>query len=166
MLRFAAIHLRTVLLRLAFFTTLWWVLVEGGGRDWAVGAITILAAFGVSLWLWPAVPRRVSLNGLVAFVGFFLVQSIRGGVAVAVLALRPRLNLQPEVRYLTLRLPVGTGRILLADTLSLLPGTVSADLNGDQLCLHVLDRGLIDEAALRAAETRVARLFGLELPSA
>jgi len=155
---------RLWLVRAPLFAALWWVLAEGDGRTWGVGALSVIAAVAASAVLWP--PSRLSLSprGLLVFLGFFLLQSLRGGVAVAALALRPRLRLHPEVRTFVLRLPPGGGRVLLADTLSLLPGTVSAGLLDDELLLHVLDRALLDDADVRATEDKVARLFGLELP--
>lgn len=157
---------RLWLIRVPLFAALWWVLAEGETRAWGVGVATVLAATAASVWLWPPSRAHLSPVGLLAFLAFFAQQSLRGGCTVALLALRPRLRLRPGLRVLPLRLPPGAGRVLLADTLSLLPGTVSAGLCDDELHLHVLDQALVDDADLRAAETRVARLFGLELAHA
>ncbi len=157
---------RLWLTRAPLFAALWWVLAEGETRAWGVGAASVLAATAASAWLWPPSRARLSPLGLLTFVVFFALQSLRGGFTVALLALRPRLRLRPGLHVLPLRLPPGAGRVLLADTLSLLPGTVSAGLCDDALHLHVLDQALVDDADLRAAETRVARLLGLELAHA
>lgn len=149
--------------RAALFAGLWWALAEGAARDWGVGLVSVVLAVATSAWLWPPTTTRLSPSGLLHFLVFFLWQSVRGGVLVARLALRPRLRLRPEVRRFRLRLPPGAGRVLLADTLSLLPGTVSAGFGEDDLQLHVLDRDLVVEADLRAAEAVVAGLLGLEL---
>lgn len=154
---------RVWLIRTPLFAALWWVLAEGESRAWGVGAFSVLAAVAASAVLWPSTRLGMSPLGLLGFLGFFLWQTLRGGVAVAALAMRPRLRLRPEVRAFALRLPPGAGRVLLADTLSLLPGTVSAGLSDDVLLLHVLDRDLVNDADMRAAEDRVARLLGLEL---
>ncbi len=159
-------RVQSVLARLALFAVLWWVLTEGNGQAWGIGVASVVLATLASLWLWPLAGMRLSLPGLVRYIGFFLVQSVRGGVAVAVLAMRPRLELCPCIRHYPMRLPPGPGRILLADTLSLLPGTVSTGLMDDRLRLHVLDAALFDEAELRRAEARVAALFALEFAHA
>jgi hypothetical protein len=44
--------------------------------------------------------------------------------------------------------------------MSLLPGTLSADLTDDRLRMHVLDASLPIEHELRAAEASIAALFG------
>jgi len=152
-----------LLLRLAVFAGLWWMLAEGEWRTWGLGVVVIAAAFTASLLLWPARAPRISLVGLALFVPFFLWQSLRGGVIVAKLALTPRLRLRPQLTELTLRLPPGPARVLLADALSLMPGTVSVGLVDDILTVHLLDRDLVSLADLQHAESRVASLFGLRL---
>lgn len=154
---------RAVLWRSALFAVLWWALTDGRADSWGVGSASILAAVSLSLRLLPPVPTYVSRIGMLRFLLFFFLQSLRGGVQVAGFALRPRLSLRPAIHEITLRLPEGIGRVLLANTLSLLPGTLSVGLEGNRLCLHVLDAQVPAEAAVRNAETRVAQMLGLAL---
>lgn len=154
---------RAALWRGALFAMLWWALTDGRTGSWGVGSVSILAAVILSLRLIPPVPTYVSRIGLLRFLGFFLIQSLRGGVQVAWFALRPRLALRPGVHEIPLRLPEGIGRVLLANTLSLLPGTLSVGLDGNRLCLHVLDEQADTETEVRTAETHLARMLGLEL---
>jgi multicomponent Na+:H+ antiporter subunit E len=154
---------RAVLWRSALFAVLWWALTDGRADSWGVGSVSILAAVILSLRLLPPVPTYVSRIGLLRFLLFFFVQSLRGGVQVAWFALRPRLSLRPALHEIPLRLPEGIGRVLLANTLSLLPGTLSVGLEGNRLCLHVLDERVPAEAEVRRAETCVAQMLGLAL---
>jgi multicomponent Na+:H+ antiporter subunit E len=154
---------RAVLWRSALFAGLWWLLSDGRADSWGVGSVSILAATTLSLRLLPPVPTYVSRIGLLRFVFFFFVQSLRGGIQVAWFALRPRLGLRPGIHEISLRLPEGIGRVLLANTLSLLPGTLSVELEGSRLCLHVLDEQAQTEADVRHAEARVAQMLGLKL---
>jgi multicomponent Na+:H+ antiporter subunit E len=152
-----------VLWRSALFAVLWWALTDGRTDSWGVGSVSILAAVSLSLRLLPPVPTTVSRIGLLRFLLFFFLQSLRGGVQVAGFALRPRLSLRPGIHEIVLRLPEGIGRVLLANTLSLLPGTLSVGLEGNRLFLHVLDEQVPAEAEVRNAENRVAQMLGLEL---
>ncbi len=154
---------RAALWRGALFAVLWWALTDGRTDSWGVGSVSILLAVMLSLRLLPPVSSRVSRVGLLRFLGFFFYQSLRGGVQVALIALRPRLALRPGMHEITLRLPDGIGRVLLANTLSLLPGTLSVELRGNRLCLHVLDEQADTETEVRTAETHMARMLGLEL---
>ncbi|MDZ7585945.1 MAG: Na+/H+ antiporter subunit E, partial [Thiobacillus sp.] len=130
---------RATLWRSALFAGLWWALTDGRADSWGVGSISILAAAILSLRLLPPVQTYVSRIGLLRFLGFFFIQSLRGGAQVAWFALRPRMGLRPGIQEIPLRLPEGIGRVLLTNTQSLLPGTLSVELRGNRLCLHVLD---------------------------
>ena len=154
---------RAVLWRSALFAMLWWALTDGRSDSWGVGSVSILLAVWLSLRLLPPVMTFVSRVGLLRFLAYFIVQSLRGGLQVAGLALRPRMGLRPGFHEVDLRLPEGIGRILLANTLSLLPGTLSVELQGNRLCLHVLDDQAPTESEVRIAETRLAHLLGLSL---
>jgi len=147
------------------FLALWWILADGQLRGPAVILLTWVAALAAAHKLWGPMPQGLALSALASFTVFFVWHSLRGGVAVARLALSPGLNLKPSILDYPLRLPAGAPSILLADILSLLPGTVSAGLEGNRLRLHVLHAPLANLSELAAAEAQVARLFGLKLPS-
>jgi multicomponent Na+:H+ antiporter subunit E len=161
--KFSVSAVRAVLWRSALFALLWWALTDGRADSWGVGTVSILAAVILSLRLLPPVPTYVSRIGLLRFVIFFVDQSLRGGIQVAWFALRPRLALRPGIHEILLRMPEGMGRVLLTNTLSLLPGTLSVGLEGNRLCLHVLDEQAQAEAEVRRAEIRVAHMLGLQL---
>jgi multicomponent Na+:H+ antiporter subunit E len=98
------------------------------------------------------------------FLPFFLWQSLRGGIDVARRALHPRLPLAPLLLDYPLRLPDGPACTFLANTVSLLPGTLSADLENGCLTVHVLDGSQPDVSAeLQSLEALIADLFGVEL---
>ncbi|PKO73760.1 MAG: hypothetical protein CVU23_01035 [Betaproteobacteria bacterium HGW-Betaproteobacteria-17] len=162
-MKWSVAAVRAFLWRSALLAALWWALTDGRTDSWGVGSVSILAAASLSLRLLPPVPTYVSRIGLLRFAAFFFVQSLRGGVQVAWLALRPRMGLRPGIQEIPLRLPEGSGRVLLANTLSLLPGTLSVGLDGRRLCLHVLDAAAPTEVEVRRAETRVAHMLGLRL---
>ena len=61
------------------------------------------------------------------------------------------------------RLPGTVSRVMFASVISLIPGTLAADLRGDRLTVHLLDGRTDYEADLRRVERVVASLFGIEL---
>ncbi len=151
-----------IVLRASLFALLWWVLTEGRADGWGVGLIFVALAVAASLRWLPPGRARLSLPGLLRYAGFFVVQSVRGGLQVAALAVRPRLALAPAMIELPLRLPPGPAVVLLTATLSLLPGTLSVRLEGT-LRVHALDARLPIEHEVRTAEAHIARLFGIDL---
>jgi len=83
------------------------------------------------------------------------------GVDVAARLLAPVPRIRPVQRSFMLRLPPGPAQTLLANTLSLVPGTLSVALAEGEVILHCLDAGADTEAELRALERRIGAVFGL-----
>ncbi len=151
-----------IVIRTLSFALAWWVLTEGRGDSWGVGAVTVMFALVVSLVLSPPVRKRISLTGALNFAIFFLSKSIQGGIQVAFMALRPRLDMAPALLEMQLALPPGKARVMLIYTLNLLPGTVCVGIEGDTLHLHVIDSRMHIESEMRMAESRIVRMLRLE----
>jgi multicomponent Na+:H+ antiporter subunit E len=155
-----------LLWRTLLFLGLWWVLTEAYPGSWGFGLPMAFLAALTSLAFRRPLGSRWSLRGVLRFLPFFLWQSWRGGIDVAGRVFQPRLPLAPGLLNLPLRLPAGPARVFLADTLSLLPGTCSVDLDQQgRLRIHTLDTALFKEADLRRLEGRVAALFGITVQS-
>lgn len=151
--------LGTAARRVLLFALLWWALTGGTHDAWRFGGPVILLAGAASMWLQPRRRIRIRARELPRFLGFFFWQSLRAGFDVAFRALQPRRPLSPAVLEYPLSLPQGPARVLLADTVSLLPGTLTAGLEADRLIVHVLDARLPMRESLSQVEERVAALF-------
>ncbi|MGK4002418.1 Na+/H+ antiporter subunit E [Sorangium sp. So ce1036] len=163
-LRWSSIPIRTLLLAVG-----WWALTEGDRAGLAFGAPVVLLALLASVsFPMPRAPRW-SLLGLLRLALLFLTGSVRAGFDIALRALAPRPRIDPAMIRYTLRLPAGAGRPLFVGLMNLMPGTVCAEFDGDELDIHVLidEREALVEQ-LRALEARVARALGepLEEPHA
>jgi multicomponent Na+:H+ antiporter subunit E len=125
------------------------------------GLLAALAGAAVAAWLATIAPRPLTPLRLAAFALFFLVESMRGGLDVAWRALHPALPIEPQFHRFRLELPSGQPRALLVSALSMMPGTLSAELEdgGETLVVHALTGGAMTSVALLHA--RVRRLFGL-----
>lgn len=148
--------------RLLGFALVWWLLSEGAAASWSIGVPAVLLATWLSARL--LAPQPLAWSGLAPFAGFFLRHSLLGAVDVAQRAFRPARPLNPAVIDYPLQLGPGLPRVFMLNIVSLLPGTLSADLEADCLRVHVLDAGQDNPAQLAQLEARVAGLFGLTLP--
>jgi multicomponent Na+:H+ antiporter subunit E len=153
--------LPTLLKRTLVLLLLWWVLTEGDRAGLAFGAVAALLVALLSLHLFSAATWRARPWGLLRFVGYFIGLSVVAGLDVARRLLAPSLPVNPGYCTLVTSLPAGGPRWLLANTLSLLPGTVTVILDGQQLRLHCLDTAGSVEASVRRTEAAIARLFAL-----
>ncbi len=154
--------------RLGLLSVLWATLVEGNPEGLAVGLLALpLAAWG-SLALGPPGGVRVRPLELVRFLPLCVWRALDGGLDVARRALHPRLSLAPGRLEARSRLPRGPARFFLNSVVSLVPGTLAVEVEGDTLILHLLDASPASRATalarLRDLEVRVARVFGLTPP--
>jgi multicomponent Na+:H+ antiporter subunit E len=158
--------LRAVVRRGLLAAGLWWALTGGSLGAPVLAALVVASAGAISLALVPPL-GRVRPVGIVRFAAFFARESVRGGVDVARRALAPgRADVDPAFVEVVLRLEAPAPRLLLVGCTSLLPGTLSADLDGRRLVVHVLDPAMRWEATLAALQERVADLYGVELAPA
>ncbi|HVL36898.1 MAG TPA: Na+/H+ antiporter subunit E [Burkholderiales bacterium] len=137
---------------------LWWVIAEGEG--WLFGVPLIAAAAAASVALQGARVWRLRPVAALRMALWFLGRSLVAGVDIALRALRPRLPIAPGTITVTTRLTDPAARVLFADALSLVPGTLSTSLSGAELRLHLIDRAMPVERDLRALEAHIAALFG------
>lgn len=141
-----------------FLAVVWWVLEPDPG-SWAAGVVAIAA--GLFLRLYAGRLQQVGVRPLrlAGFVPYFFGQSVLGGWDVSRRALARAMPLSPSVMIHRLTLPSEPARVFLSNTLSLLPGTVAADLRDEVLVVHLLAGGPDTELRVRDLEKRVARLF-------
>ena len=152
-----------MLIRMAILAGLWWIIVQGQTDAWLVGLPAVVLAALASLRLGGHTLPRLSLGGLLGFLGLFLRESLAGGVDVARRTLEPRLRVQPGFRRYRLHIQDPLASLLLINCIGLLPGTLAADLDGDHVELHLLDAGENPDPQILRLEQAIARLFGLTL---
>jgi multicomponent Na+:H+ antiporter subunit E len=148
-----------LLIRIPLYALLWVVLTGGRIESWLLGAPTVLIAAWISNKSCRLSRGRISISGGVRFMGFFLKASLISGFDVVRRAIHPGLLLHPDLIDYRLSLSTEAARIFMADAVSLLPGTLSADLAETNLTVHVLDRNMPIHTELRALETRVAAML-------
>ncbi len=156
----------TFAIRAAILAGVWWMLTLGDPSSWAFGVIVITLAAGLSVSLFPPSVHRLRPVGFARFLAYFLGHSVIAGVDVAKRLLTPSLPLKPGLISLPLRLPEGGPCWLLANALSLMPGTLSVRVVNGRLTVHCLDTSDSIEEDIREAEVQVARAFGITLEQA
>lgn len=149
---------------LAVFGAIWAVLTNADSSSWMFGVPFAALAALVASAMSPIRRLAIRPSGVARFVGYFLRNSVVGGVDVAIRALHPSMPLSPGIIVVSLRLPTPTTRALLADTVSLLPGTLSAGLVDEVVALHVLDTDQPVLAEVRRIEDLIAGSLGISLP--
>ena len=133
-------------------------------RSWLFGGPILLA---LSVWKLDAQigqKTHFRLEQLIWFAPYFLWRSIVGSCDVAWRALHWQLPISPAMHQYAFRLPPDSAaRVVFANCINLLPGTVSVAWQGDVLQVHFIADTPDAMQAIRQLEARVARLFGYDL---
>lgn len=78
---------------------------------------------------------RVLLNILLYF-AVFLEELVKANINVLLLVLSPRIHIHPGIVEIQTRLKSPVGRLVLANSITLTPGTLVVDIKGDTLFIH------------------------------
>ncbi|GGD46347.1 Na+/H+ antiporter subunit E [Sinisalibacter lacisalsi] len=126
------------------FATLFvfWLLLNGNAAPGTLAVGVVVA--GAIVLLFPSSlsvlsGHRLTAEALVAalrFVGLFLRELVRANIAMAALVLNPRLPVAPALVKVRTRLTDPVARLLLANAISLTPGTLTVEIAGEWLYVH------------------------------
>lgn len=154
-------HWFYIVWRAGLFLLLWWILTDGDITSWWFGIPAVLLATMISIMMFP--PVMFVWFEILRFIPFFLLRSLLGGIDVARRAFQPNMSITPDLFKYPLHLPQGLPQVLMANTVSLLPGTLSTKLEKNVLTVHILDTRTAFQTELHAVEQIVARMFGISL---
>ncbi|PJI92365.1 multisubunit potassium/proton antiporter PhaE subunit [Yoonia maricola] len=124
----------------------------------------IIIPWGTSVW-WPDTPKSFRLRKMIRYSFVVIWDIIVANIEVAWIVLTvPTSKLKPAWIIVPLRLKEPEAITLLAGTITLTPGTVSADLSdqGHSLLVHVLhthDADAVREDIITRYEARLLEIF-------
>lgn len=85
---------------------------------------------------------RLTPRALVAtlgYIGYFLRELVRANLSLAKVVLAPALPVHPGIVMVRTALKSRMGRLMLANSITLTPGTLSVELDGEWLYVHWVD---------------------------
>lgn len=88
---------------------------------------------------WSAVKR---LPRALAYARTLLVEIFKANIHVMHFILTPKYEVEPELRGFKTKLRYDTARAVLADSITLTPGTITVQVEGDRFLVHCLDKTL------------------------
>ncbi|MES9850636.1 MAG: Na+/H+ antiporter subunit E [Candidatus Thiodiazotropha sp. L084R] len=144
---------------LVLFALIWFLLTGDDWNSWLVGLPVVLMATWSVLRLREPAEGQFSLMGLLKFLPYFVWESVLGGIDVASRVMRPKMRIAPGFLDYQMHLTQPSARRLFVNSLSLLPGTLAADLDGDCLRIHALDLGVDLKRELARLEQMVSAVY-------
>lgn len=106
-----------------------------------------------------AAPLELPLR-LILYVPWLFWEIVKANLDVAVRILNPALPIEPNVIKVRAGQRGDVGRVIYANSITLTPGTVSMETEGDEITVHALTRGAADGVASGEMDRRVSRLEG------
>jgi multicomponent Na+:H+ antiporter subunit E len=147
------------LLNVVFLAGLWWVITNGAAASWLIGLPALACAAWVNRYLSGSSSPRISFIGLARFLPFFIWQSLRGGIDVVLRTVALRMRIYPGFTRYRTGLTSLSARTFFTYCVSLLPGTLAADLQDQWVEVHVLNSRSNPTPDLARLERVVMRLF-------
>lgn len=153
----------SVSLRLLLFLILWTVLTNGDVSSLGIGLPAAVLAAVTSTRLIP--PLKWNFKAFVQFIPFFFKYALIGGFDVMWRVFHPTLPINPDLVSYRLSLPEGFARDIMVDVISLLPGTLSVEVEDNVLIIHVLNVENDIEKEVSLIESRLSQIFCLTMGS-
>ena len=92
--------------------------------------------------------REIMLFRLAPFIVRYLwtlvKEIVKANVCVLKIIFSPDVQAEPAFVYFDTDLKTGTAKMLLANSITLTPGTITVSVEGNRFCVHCLDRELAD----------------------
>ncbi len=90
---------------------------------------------------WAAIRK---LSKTLKYLFNLLVEIFKANVGVMHFILSPRYEVEPQLVYFKTKLKKDVERVMLANSITLTPGTITVSLEEDLMCVHCLDKTLAD----------------------
>ncbi|MBN2404864.1 MAG: Na+/H+ antiporter subunit E, partial [Coriobacteriia bacterium] len=99
------------------------------------------------------------LPRLLAYIAWLLKEIIVAAVYVAEKVLDPRMPIEPIIITHRCSMRRDVSRVAFANSITLTPGTLTVDAEGDVFTIHCLSEEFADSIANGALERRIMRVF-------
>ena len=137
-----------------------WLLLTASFDLFHMG-LGFLAAFGVA---WLNTDRATSRSAIprlriVWYFPWLVGRILQSGFHLSAVILHPALPIDPKlIRYRT-ELREEAGIVLLGNSITLTPGTITAEVNSRDLVVHAIDDQSADDVTSQRLEQKIAGLF-------
>ncbi len=138
-----------------------WLLLSASFDLFHIG-LGLLAAFGVA---WFNTDRSTSRSAIrkLRIVWYFLWlvgRILPSGFHLSFLILHPALPIDPKLIRCRTKLHEEAGIVLLGNSITLTPGTITVEVNAQDLVVHAMDDKSAHDVTSQRIEQQIAGLFG------
>lgn len=95
---------------------------------------------------------------ILGYTGLLIWEIVKANASTLAMILSPKLEPDPVVVHIRTKLKSRTAKVLLANSITLTPGTITVALEGDELTVHCLDRSFSEGLADSTFEQALLKL--------
>ena len=104
------------------------------------------------------VPLQLGLRPFIYYAPWLLKEIVVANIDVTRRILHPRLPIRPTIVRVRASQKGDLGRVIYANSITLTPGTVSVDMEGDRITVHALSHEGAEEDMAGEMDRRVSKL--------
>jgi multicomponent Na+:H+ antiporter subunit E len=104
-------------------------------------------------------PEKVRWLRALAYIPWLVSRIIQSGIHLSYLILHPRLPIDPKLIRHRSSLKEEAGIVLFGNSITLTPGTITAEVNSNALVIHAMDDASADDVTSLRMEQKVAGIF-------
>jgi multicomponent Na+:H+ antiporter subunit E len=141
-----------------------WVLLSAS-FEWIHLGLGLIFSFAVA-WLnsghSPFVPKFRLWLRIFLYLPWLFYKIIQSSLNLSKLILHPKLPITPHLISVESKLCHHAAVVLLGNSITLTPGTITAEVDGNNLIVHAMDKN--DEVIIKQMESKIADIFKDEVP--
>ncbi len=145
---------------------LFWVLLSAS-FEWIHLALGLVCSFGVA-WLnsghSPFVPKSGLWLRILLYLPWLLYKIVESSIHMSKLILNPSLPISPQLITIDSKLNHHAAVVLFGNSITLTPGTITAEVDRNKLIVHAMDGDLAKDITSREMEEKIAEIFKDEEP--
>jgi len=105
------------------------------------------------------VGSNVIVHRMILYLFWLLWQIVKSGTFVAYLTLHPKMPINPMIVRFRSKLPNPLAKVILGNSITLTPGTLTVDIKDDFFTVHALVKDMEEDLVSGDMEARVGRLY-------
>jgi len=143
-----------------------WVLLSAS-FEWIHLALGIICSFGVA-WLnsghSPFVPQFRLWFRILLYLPWLFYKIVQSSVHLSKLILHPALPIEPHLISVETKLNHNLAVVILGNSITLTPGTITAEVDRRNLVVHAIDKVSGEDITSKQIESKIAEIFKDEKP--
>ena len=143
-----------------------WIMLSAS-FDWIHLGLGLVLSFTVA-WInsghSPFVPKFRLWGNILLYLPWLFVKIVKSSLHLSKLILHPALPIDPRLIQVETKLGHHAAVVLLGNSITLTPGTITAEVDRNTLIIHAMDEVSADDVISRRIESKIAEMFKDEAP--